>query len=252
MDNPCMHHNSYQVARECGVPLIRYIAETDYNDNKSLNGNEIECDVLLYSHDSDYFKENVKNIKKPSFFFPYGVSGAESFKYENRDLAIGTLGYFRDNYNNRGDDLKLFIDSTLEKINVYGNWDNYNYINKVNVNRNYMLEELGDQISKHKILINFESCPDMNGVYSYKMFQGLGYGVPTITRYKKNLENIFGDSPKNLIMYKDKDEIKYWINKLLTDERMLKRYSRHCYQYIQKHLNWYDRLFKIFKKINII
>jgi hypothetical protein len=94
MDDPCMHPNSYRIAQECGVPLIRYIIETDYQDNRSFKNTDY--DALLYCHDTPYFNANVGRIGKPAFFYPYGVSGTEIFTLAemNRELFIPDPGHF--------------------------------------------------------------------------------------------------------------------------------------------------------------
>lgn len=254
---PLMHEDSYKICEKLKIPYIKYIMETDTTDNSDYDKDD-RFDMLLYSHDTDFILNKIKNIKKPTSFYPYGVSPIEYSIKKEIVKDIGTIGYYRDGVFDREKSFSMIHDAITKinkKINVYGGigeWVKYKRHNDIIINDRYKIEDTSEIICQHNLMLNFETLPYNEGFYSYKIFQTIGSSVPTITQYKKCVENLFGESGENILMFNSQDDIIYWVEKVLNDSKFRKDLSKRSYKYIHNNFDWYKNLYKILKNHNII
>ncbi len=251
--HPVMHPYSYEIAQKSGIPLIRYEMETDEADVTSCKGNNY--DALIYAHDTDYFLQKAKASDKPFYFYPYGVSGFERMTDAPKIKNLGALGFRRSNIPERELSILEFVISLSkigERLNVYGgvmDWIAFKLSSELIINEKYNLEQTTDIINQHKLIVNFESLPYLNGAYSHKMFQALGCGVPVITRYKKSIEDLFGG---HVLMFDEMDKIGPMAERVMVDDKYRKRHALSTYKFIHEYFDWYKRLHLILKEMGIV
>jgi len=109
-------------------------------------------------------------------------------------------------------------------------------------------EETEQKINSAKIVVNFDTCWGVQDAHSYKLYQSMGCGVPTITHYKKGIENDFGPNGENLIYVKDSKEAAFAITRLLKDKDFYNKISTNCEKFVHEKYNWFKNFDKIAKE----
>lgn len=109
-------------------------------------------------------------------------------------------------------------------------------------------EETEQKINSAKIVVNFDTCWGVQDAHSYKLYQSMGCGVPTITHYKKGIENDFGPNGENLIYVKDSKEAAFAITRLLKDKDFYNKISTNCEKFVHEKYDWFKNFDKIAKE----
>lgn len=243
---PVMFKKSKYICDKLKIPWVKYAQETNYDDDVKSHINSGQK-TLLYAHNTN---EYLKNLTPQSFFYTYGVSPAEKKTNTTQDRDMGCIGRHMWNKSEyRQNSLHFFL-SALDGIPMHAYGDNWDTVPGVIAHPKYNLEQATQIINKHKIILNVESTPTLEGAYTYKMFQAMGCGAVVITAYKKSIEELFGKSGENLIMVKTIEETKEWINKLLKNNKMRNKIGENSYKYIHQHFDWFERFKKIYKTIH--
>ncbi len=259
MYRPLMHFNSVAIASKLGIPFVHFEVELSTNPEEYQDPQQsfTDCDVFLYAHDFEipllkYLKEN----KKSCYFYPYGVSSFERSMPEiEKDREIGGFGYSRDGERSRCRNLNMFLEGIKKlgkKMHVYGPWKFSPWVDfsSLIVHTEYKWEETTGVMNRHKIAINFETLPNVEGAFSHKMFQTIGCGIPTLTYYKASVYNLFFTS-NNPILIKNSNNVSYWIDFLLNEPPAWELTSEMGEKYIHERYDWYSRFSDIMKKEKI-
>ena len=258
MFRPVMHLNSFPIARKLGIPFVHLEMET-MGPGESLGQlTMVDCDIFLYAHDCiDFVTDQLVKMKIRPHFYSYGVSNFErGLLNVPKDREIGGFGHPRFEETTRVDNLNMFLEGLSKigkKMHIYGDWNfnpwlkNYEFLEK---HLRYNLEDATIVMNHHKIAINFETLPGVEGAYSHKMFQTIGCGIPTLTHYKLSLLNMFYRSP-NPIFVRNSDEVASTISSLISNEKEIKRIGEGGEKYIHENFDWFQRFDKIMKEEGI-
>lgn len=265
--DPVMYHDAYAIAAKLQIPYGKLLMETDEDDINTIYDRFLNCDFLLYAHDSYALTEFIKcydeSIQNKCFFFPYGVGPMEHSIKELRKHEVAGFGYSRlPIHVSREASLRMFTTglSNLDiKLNVFQpkticdsvNWHKTTFIDNVIINDGYDLEYTTLIMNRFKIACNFESVMHIDGAYSHKMFQTMGCGIPTITYRKPSLERMFGYSGENLIFIESAEEVAYWVDFLLKNNSFRNELGQRCEKFTHQHYDWYHRLNDILCTLNI-
>jgi len=120
-----------------------------------------------------------------------------------------------------------------------------NYKKYVRFNDQFSIDKQVEYLNKSNIVINVDETYKIDRCYSYKMFQSLGCGVPTLTSYKEGIEEDFGPNWENAVYIDNEDDVKIAITILLEDKELRERISKNSYEYIHDKYDWYNNFNKI-------
>ena len=263
--NPFMHRNAYKIASSLGIPYGKYLMESDAADAADLTDRFIDCDFLMYTHNIKAITERIKtyDAKKQShcYFYPYGVGAFEKSIYDIRPNRVACFGYYRGTFNDRIANAEIYVEALKElgqKLNVYsspkskeGDWRRFKLANNLEIHPQYNFENATNIMNKYSIALNIESLANLENMYSYKMFQSMGCGIPTITWKRNCIEELFGKSGTNVIMVSSKADVKKWVSTLLNDQKHRDTIGKKCEKYMHDNFDWYKRFETIMKSEKI-
>ena len=265
--DPLMHRGAYAICKSLGIPYGKYVAENDITKLNLFVDYFVDCDFLMYAHNLSCITEVIKSYEKKKrekcYWFPYGVG---SFEYSidiEKDKELGSFGYYRSIMESRVKSLNLFVDglSKIEKkLHVYNpkvvsnpamDWSTYGKKDHLIVHDSFNIEQSTFIMNQYKIALNFESIQHIENGYTHKLFQTMGCGLPTITYRKKCLEEMFGFSGENLIFIESLDEISYWVDFLLKNDKFRHEIGQRCEKFVHEKYDWFTRFEKIMINENI-
>lgn len=259
MYRPLMHLNSRVVARKLDIPFVHLEMELSTNPEEYWNskGSFTDCDLFLYAHD---YKSSTMEFLKESgtkmYFYPYGVSSFErSHPDIPQDREIGGFGYPRIEERGRCHNLNMFLEGIKrlgKKMHVYGPWKFSPWVDfsALVIHPEYKWDEATEVMNRHKVAINFETLPHLEGAYSHKMFQTIGCGVVTLTTYRKSLENMFFKA-LNPLFVNCQENVSDMIRYHLSHPNYLIQRGEKGERYIHAQFDWFKRFEAIMKKEKI-
>lgn len=234
MKKTVMFDDSKKICDKLNIPWIKYIPETNYDDNVKDHINSGQK-LLLYAHNTEQY---IQNLIPGAVFYPYGASPDEKLLDMDKDRDVGCIArHLWNKSEQRKNSLNFFLEA-LQGIPLHAYGENWDKVPGVIPHPKYNLEQATQIINRHKIILNIESISTLEGAYSYKMFQAMACGAVVITAYKKSLEQLFGTSGQNLIMVRTLNETRQWIKKLLHNENLRNQISNNCYEYMHQNFNW--------------
>lgn len=257
-DNPIMHNNAFQAAQFHKIPYCKILMETDAFDTSGLYGRVNNCDFFLYVHDTAEMVNVSKTCGRNGYFYAYGVGVNEFSTKAQKNIEVAGFGYPRLGHAFtalRTQNLSMYVEGLRKigkKLNVFNSqimpWASTPFANDLIINPFFRLEQENDIINSCKIIINFETCHNIENFYSYKIWQAVGRGVPVITYRKKCLEKMFGDS---LIYVENSDEVAYWVDFLLKNDKFRNELGDRCEKFVHEKFDWYKRFNEIMIKQGI-
>lgn len=285
-DDPFLHATAGEACRSLGIPYAVYRMET-YPMGPI---KPVECDLFLYAHweDRNYIPFEVFNR---SYFFPYGVSSVEKRMKIAKTYELASFGLGRFAQNDRLDNFTMYFNSVIrmrKELNVFWNRDDVHRFEAIFgprikstvveltntgkiddrgqilrypqtkvitsyiiYNERFSIEEQEAYINGAKIIFNVDTVYKVPRIYSHKIFQSLGCGVPTITYYKEDIEEAFGNNWENMIYVSNSKEVDNAVWRLLGDDTLYNKIADNAYNYMHKRYNWYNTFDSIMKKDGI-
>ncbi len=252
--DPLMFPKAFEDAKQIGIPFYILKMETTGTETPQDVLRFRRCDGILYAH--EYDENFLLTVKKPLYFYPYGVSDWERRDPDSiRDIEIGSFGYWR-NYEERNRNIKLFLlgaEKIRKKVHVFEGigqdlWKYYQDEGKdaLVVHEGFKQEDTVSVMNRCRIALNIETLWHLDGANSHKLWQTLGCGIPTLTYYKKSLEKLFGNSGP--IFVQNPDEVADRLLWLLEDEEAYNRVATTSYDFVHKHFDWFERFDAIMKQ----
>ncbi len=263
--NPFMHRNAYKITSALGIPYGKYIMESDANDVVDTTDRFTDCDFLMYTHNIDVITNAIKSYdadkQSHCYFYPYGVGAFEKSIFELRQNRIGCFGYYRGTFSDRIANAETYVDAIRElgyKLHVYsptkskeGDWRRFKLANYLDIHPQYNFENATKIMNRYSVAVNIESLANLENMYSYKMFQSMGCGIPTLTWKRDCIEQLFGKSGEHVIMVSSKTNIKKWITTLMEDKKYRENLGKRCEKYMHDNFDWYKRFEVIMKSEKI-
>jgi len=251
-----MHYEAFEIAKRLGIPYVILKMETTGSDTlKDLDN--YKSDIVLYTH--DYDARLLQHLTQKIYFYSYGVSSFErSYLEIKKDRNIGTFGLFR-GYTERIENIEMFLDGIItlgEKLHVYEASElSWKYVDKkylpyLEIHPKFYQDETSYEMARYKIIVNIESLWHVEKMYSHKLFQSVGCGVPTLTFYKKSLESLFWES-LNPVFVSNSDEVSRVIKYFLSHEEVRERNGFNGERFVHEKFSWFHRFDDIMKKENI-
>lgn len=242
LGRPMQFNNSIAISRKEKKFIIIYEQET--NDVETRSCTKGTGDLLLYGHNTSVIRSAVRG-RGHTYFYPYGVSSFEKHIPDVQTKDIGIIGRRWTRFENRLENFYMYYRAASKlnlRISVYGDDWRYDAPDDVIVHPTYSIDMAPSIINSHKMIINMESLPSLEGAYSHKLFQAMGCGIPVITNHRTSIEKLFGKCGDNLISVNTEDEAMHWIHKLYSDEEYRKELGQRGYKYIHNRFGWYERL----------
>jgi spore maturation protein CgeB len=259
MYQPLMHLNSRVIAKKLDIPFVHLEMELSANPEEYWNSKQsfTDCDLFLYAHDYETpIMKFLKESEVKMYFYPYGVSSFERSILEiEKDREIGGFGYPRIEERERCRNLNMFLEGIKKlgkKMHVYGPWKFSPWVDfsSLIIHSEYKWEEATEVMNRHKIAINFETLPNVEGAYSHKIFQTVGCGIPTLTNWKKSTIKLF-EGNVNPIFIRDSEDVSRGIAYFLENESEIARIGQLGEKIIHEELDWFKRFDAIMKKEKI-
>lgn len=255
-----MHYGAYEIAKSLSIPYGIYYIESDFSDSMSTVDRFKNCDFMMYAHDISTIIDTIQTYDKEKqskcYFYPYGVGELEYHIDDLQKKELITIGYYRSIHEGRVKNIKTYVNAIKDlnkKLNVYNplhadlqnNWNTFKSNENLIINQQYNINEATNIINQYKIAINIESISDIENMYSFKILQTLGCGIPTITWRRNCIEKLFGFSGQHLIMVENENEIKLWIDFLLKNDKFREELGQRAISYVHKEFDWFSRFEKI-------
>lgn len=256
LNDSLMHKSAYDVCKRLGIPYVVYRMETF----PLAPIDEVKCDLFLYAHlcDEEYLPKT-KNYRM--YHYPYGVSGYERPLDVGKFYELAMFGFGRLTIPERKENFKMYysaIASLGKVLDVFwSNHDkdvfrnNFKDSKHIKFNDQFKVDLQEEYLNRAKIIINLDTAYKVEHGYSHKMFQSLGCGIPTITQYKKGIEDEFGPNWENAVYVNNEEDVKSAIKILLKDQKLCNKLSVNSTTYMHEYYDWYYNLSSIFKKEGI-
>ena len=280
-NDPVHKWNARELCRSFGIPYIVYRIETYPLEPVE----DIDCDLFLYAHkcDKDYIPDSLKG-KAYHFPYGVSNSEQYASVPKQYDIAsFGLARCFPEErkvnflmYYNTIVAMDRVLDVFWEKIlaNLYEEvlgseveivpsfihvGTDYrgqdisvpkftsvpNYKKYIRFNEQFSIEKQVEYLNKSKIVVNVDETYKIDKCYSYKMFQSLGCGAPTITSYKKGIEEDFGPNWETAVYVKNEDDVKEAITVLSEDKELREKISKNSCEYMHEKYDWFNNFNKI-------
>ena len=206
------------------------------NFKNNLDYNSYDLIINLENYDDKGWVPNLSNVNTTKFLWCIDahVKGETSYNTEfnkgNYDILLhSTKDYVNEDYKiwfpNAFDDTLIFPKNINKKCDVgfCGSLLNRNgYVNLLSSNFNFIYGNfvIGDSmvntINSYKIHWNRNLSNDIN----YRSFETIGCGVPLVTNYNYQYEELGFIDGVNVMMYKDNKEMILKIKHLLSDDNI--------------------------------
>lgn len=128
---------------------------------------------------------------------------------------------------------------------------NLEYLDNIIFNKQFNSNDTTCIINKAKIVLNVETTYNIKEVHSYKLYQSMACGVPTITTYKEGIEKDFGPNWENVVYISTIKEIEDAVIRLLNDESLYNKISKNCERFVHDKFDWFKNFDKIAKEEEI-
>jgi hypothetical protein len=248
LDSPYMHHNAREVADYYGIPYVAYRMETWPMPGYAIN--PIGCDLMLYANKCD---EELINQKKD--WWCWGVSQNERNLHKPRITDLAAFGLVGHNTGQKHDSLSFYAQAAkkIDKtIHVY--WGmataEWGFLSRdLMVQPAYCIEEQTEMMNSCKVAINYESVEGMSGCWSYKIWQTMGCGTPTITRYKPEYLKMFDGA---LLQFNTDLEARNLMTELLHhNDAFWQHISKKSEEVVHDKYEWFTNFDRIMKEHNL-
>jgi hypothetical protein len=206
------------------------------NYNSIINFEDFDLIINLENYDSSMWVPNLSNVNTIKFLWSIDphVRGEnpylKEFKLGNYNILLHSIkDYVNEDYKvwfpNSFDDTLISPRDIGKRCDVgfCGSLLNRNeYINLLSSNFNFIYDNfvIGDSmvnaINSYKIHWNRNISNDIN----YRSFETIGCGIPLVTNYNYQYEELGFIDGVNVMMYKDNNEMIFKINKLLSDDKL--------------------------------
>jgi spore maturation protein CgeB len=237
------------------------------NFNQSIDFNEYDLIINLENYGIGWEPDLSKtNTKKILWSIDSHVRGEEPFLKEfyrsgYNILLHSTKDFVNDKFKiwfpNAFDDTLIFPKNIEKKYDVgfCGSLLNRQYyINLLNQNFNFIHhnfvigDEMVNSINTYRIHWNRNISNDIN----YRSFETIGCGVPLITNYNYQYEELGFINGENVLLYKNDTEMINLIKNLLQDEEMINYISKNALALSKKH-TYFERtksILEIYNNLN--
>lgn len=237
--------HSYDLVKSFGIPYIVYRMESCWDGLPQVNYiPTVPCDLFLYANHIDIpflFQEN-------KAYWAWGVSQYDKNLHLERTIPLAGFGYSKHTLESRTRNIKVFIKGCFLSGNttfcVFGPSKGEKWKNDLITLPEFTITEQIRVINQTHIALNFETCPDVPGVYSYKMFQSMACGTPTISFYKPTHLEMFEGA---LIEVHNSEEISNAIKSLQNNPELWNSVSEHSESVLRKNFDWYNNFEKATK-----
>lgn len=236
------------------------------NFGEKINFNDFDLIINLENYGSGWEPDlSTVNTKKMLWSIDAHARGEAPFIHEffrgKYDILLhSTKDYVNENYkiwfpnafddeliNRRQIDKRCdvgFCGSLLNRAGIIEKLNNkYNFIHD-----NFIIgEDMVNSVNSYKIHWNRNLSNDIN----YRSFETIGCGIPLVTNYNYQYELLGFEHLKNVVMYKNEDEMFKLIDLLLTNENLRNSISDNGYLLSKKH-TYHERckqILEIYSKI---
>lgn len=241
------------------------LGHNNFKDNIDFNSYDLIINLENYG---DGWEPNLSNVtcKKMLWSIDAHVRGEEPFLNEyyrgKYDILLhSTKDYVNESFKiwfpNAFDDTLIYPKNTEKKYDVgfCGSLLNrQSYINLLSQNFNFIHDNfvIGDSmvnsINSYKIHWNRNLSNDIN----YRSFETIGCGVPLITNYNYQYEELGFIDGINVMMYKNNDEMILKIKQLLSDNELRESIGKTGLELSKQHT--YEKrcetLINLYNKLN--
>lgn len=250
---PCMHGYVGEMARQLGIPYIVYRMETWPRDEESSVISPVECDLFLYANPCDV--RFLPEMDVPVDYWPWGVSSFERNMNIERSVPVGAFGNLRPDEQERMDSLRMFVWGTMchRGTQVSMPWDTLHESIRdlapaISLDGPCRIPEQTERMNRCRVALNYESLSAIPGCYSYKMFQTLGCGTPTITSRKPEFREMFEGA---LVEIEDGIDVAIQVRRLLEDKEEWARISALSERVVHEKFEWFENFDRIMRKHNL-
>lgn len=238
------------------------------NYNSIINFDDFDLIVNLENYDTSKWVPNLSNIKSTKFLWSIDshVRGEkpylDEFKNSNYNLLLhSTKDYVNESYKvwfpNAFDDTLLKPKNLDKKCDVgfCGNLLNRaGFINILSNQFNFIHddfvigESMVNAINSYRVHWNRNIYNDIN----YRSFETIGCGIPLVTNYNYQYEELGFIDGENVFMYRDTNEMILKIKKLLDDNDLRNHMSTSGLELSKQHTyeKRCEKLIELYKKNN--
>jgi len=223
------------------------------HDNYNLNVDFESFDLIinLENYDSSMWVPDLSQVNTVKFLWSIDahVRGEEPYLNEYNAGKYHILLHSTKDYVN--EDFKVwfpnsFDDTLIYQKNIEKKWDvgfcgsllnRHEYIELLSSKYNFRYDNfvIGDSmvnsINSYKIHWNRNISNDIN----YRSFETIGCGIPLVTNYNYQYEELGFIDGVNVMMYRDTDELISKINLLLSDESLRKSIGNSSLELSRNH-----------------
>lgn len=115
------------------------------------------------------------------------------------------------------------------------------YLETIRFNEQFPLNQQTEYMSRTNVVVSVDAIPCISNAFSYKLWQSLGCGIPTITYDKGGREELFGNNGEHAFFVKTEDEIREVIEEL-DSSSLRKEVGQRAYKYMHERYDWYRNL----------
>ena len=221
------------------------------NYNSIINFEDFDLIINLENYDSSMWVPNLSNVNTIKFLWSIDphVRGEnpylKEFRLGNYNILLHSIkDYVNEDYKvwfpNSFDDTLISPRDIGKRCDVgfCGSLLNRNeYINLLSNNFNFIYDNfvIGDSmvnaINSYKIHWNRNLSNDIN----YRSFETIGCGIPLVTNYNYQYEELGFIDGVNVMMYKDNNEMIFKINQLLSDDKLRESIGKSGLELSEQH-----------------
>ena len=231
-----------QLVSSFGIPYIVYRIESCFDTLPQTTPiKKYDCDLFLYANHIDIpFLNQDKQA-----FWSWGVSTFDKNRHIERDIPFAGFGKAHE-FNNRRENLKTFVAGCApDKVTVFwgssvaGFWSDL--FAGLDIRLGFDMKDQIVMMNRTNIALNFETCPHIHGVYSYKLFQTMACGTPTISFHKQEYKDMFEGA---LLEVESSDDISKAIDSL-NNKDTWEEVSRKSEAVLHRKFDWYTNFKQI-------
>jgi hypothetical protein len=248
LDAPHMHHHAREAAVKLGIPYVVYRMETWPLPGYTIN--YLDCDLFLYANTCD---EPLINQKKD--WWCWGVSQNERNLHIPRNTELAAFGLVGHNSGQKHDSLSFYAQAA-KKMNktIYVYWgmatEEWGFLaRELFIQPTFSIEEQTEYMNGCKVAINYESVEGMFGCWSYKLWQTMSCGTPTITRYKPEYLKMFDGA---LLQCNTDLEARNFMSELLHhNDAFWQHISKKSEEVVHDKYEWFTNFDRIMREHNL-
>ena len=228
---------------EYGQPIIAHFCLDTYPSLKLIS----RLDVDMFFTNSHSMKTTLGEIA-PTYFFELAAdpdvmrpSTAEHPVYSKHNVV-----YLGHNSATKEHLHSMLLEAVPYGLTIYGhNWATDNHTKLVECWQGVLpKDDIGSLYSNAKVVIGVtEDKQKAQGMINNRVFEVLSAGAPLISDHFEALEEKFGTDV--ILFYKQKGDVKYWLEKVLHDESLRRRLKEKGRQHILDGETWTHRATKM-------